>query len=173
MPVRLPRSKASSVLEKRLRRTMSADETRRLVAYARALKLRRNQQRIYKPRMELWDDGDNPLVTAVFELPGLRPEDVSVDVVDGRLIVSGERRQHVLSTTASAQAIDEHDEDGDEAVSTAGRSGILQVREIKYGFFRRVVSVPAGCTTNDLEATMENGMLTVSWPRAHTQARIS
>ena len=51
MPARLPRSKLSSVTEKRLRRMLSADETFRLAAYARALKLRRNQQqRIYKPR---------------------------------------------------------------------------------------------------------------------------
>ena len=43
--------------------------------------------------MELWDDGHSPLVTAVLEVPGLRPADIAVDVVDGRLVVSGERRQ--------------------------------------------------------------------------------
>ena len=99
--------------------------------------------------MELWDDGDDPLVTAVFELPGMRPEDVSVDVVDGRLIVSGERRPHSLS---NAQTHDEHDEDEapDGSKSTAGLSQrrILQVCELKYGFFRRVVAVPTGCTVS-------------------------
>ncbi|KAI0718575.1 HSP20-like chaperone [Cerioporus squamosus] len=170
MPVHPPRFKSSSVLEKRLRRTLSADETLRIAAYTRALKARRTQQRIYKPRMELWDDGGNPLITAVFELPGMGPNEVSVDVVDGRLVISGERRQHARSQAYAAHGdIGAGDEDDNASGFVMGRSCVLRVRELKYGFFRRVVAVPAGCTTKDVEASMENGMLTVSWPRAPIQ----
>ncbi|KAI0767280.1 hypothetical protein C8Q74DRAFT_1370097 [Fomes fomentarius] len=162
MPVHPSRPKLSLVLGKRLGRTLSGDEVLRLAAYARALKSRRSQQRIYKPRMELLDDGNSPLVTAIFELPGLRPDQVAVDVVDGRLIVSGERCQRVRQNPAAT-------EPSDVCVDTPKSSqvhlGIPQVRELKYGFFRRVFPVPVGCTSRDLDATMENGMLTVSWPR--------
>ena len=106
--------------------------------------------------MELWDNGDNPLVTAVFEVPGLRPEDVSVDVVDGRLVVSGERRQQVFcagTTTSTAGIHASSESESDECIraseATFAHAGILHVRELKYGFFRRVVAVPVGCTVSD------------------------
>ena len=53
MTVRNPRLSFVSVLEKRLGRNLSAQETLRLAAYARALKIRKAQQqkqRVYKPR---------------------------------------------------------------------------------------------------------------------------
>ena len=53
MALRPTRSKCVSALEKRLGRSLSADETLRLAAYARAVRLRREQTRIYKPRCAL------------------------------------------------------------------------------------------------------------------------
>ena len=116
-------------------------------------------------RMELWDDGDSPLVTAVFEVPGLRPADVSVDVVDGRLVISGERCQPVQGFSAAPKTsppgngngtnCSEPTEPGavcvrasEETLAHAGTVTVLQIRELKYGFFRRVVAVPAGCTVS-------------------------
>ena len=120
--------------------------------------------------MELWDDGDSPLVTAVLEVPGLRPADIAVDVVDGRLVVSGERRQQgffaapkTMPTTLPGNA-NGTGTDGsgagpttdpdvcvrasEETLAHAGTVTVLQVRELKYGFFRRVIAVPAGCTVS-------------------------
>ncbi|PIL29217.1 hypothetical protein GSI_09266 [Ganoderma sinense ZZ0214-1] len=188
MTVRPPRSKFVSAVEKRLGRSLSDQEMLRLAACARALKVRKAQhQRVYKPRMELWDDGGSPLVTAVLEVPGLRPADVTVDVVDGRLVVSGERRQQGFSMAPKTQASPIANGNGsgngtgtnpseptdpdvcvrasEETLAHAGTVTVLQVRELKYGFFRRVIAVPAGCTSAHLQASMENGMLTVSWPR--------
>ncbi|KAI0822427.1 hypothetical protein BC628DRAFT_1417729 [Trametes gibbosa] len=134
---------------KRLGRDLTRDEALRL---ASALRVRQmQQQRVYKPRMELWDDGESATITALFELPGLGPSEVLLDVVDGRLVVTGERRPSpVLSARMAC------------AQTSPGPS---QIRELKYGTFRRAISIPAGCTTDDLEATLENGMLSVSWPR--------
>ncbi|KAM5531374.1 hypothetical protein V8D89_014967 [Ganoderma adspersum] len=188
MTVRPPRSNFVCALERRLGRGLSDQEMLRLAACARALKVRKaQQQRVYKPRMELWDDGDSPLVTAVLEVPGLRPADVAVDVVDGRLVVSGERRQQGFSAapkttpttlpgnangtgtdgSGSGPATDPEVcvRASEETLAHAGTVTVLQVQELKYGFFRRVIAVPAGCTTAHLQATMENGMLSVSWPR--------
>ncbi len=94
--------------------------------------------------MEILDDGNSPLVTAIFELPGLRPDQVAVDVVDGRLIVSGERCQRGR-VSANAAATEPSDTCVDTTKSSQVHLGIPQVRELKYGFFRRVFPVPVGC----------------------------
>ncbi|KAH9848665.1 HSP20-like chaperone, partial [Lenzites betulinus] len=136
-------------VRKRMGRDLTRDEAVRL---ASALRVRQmQQQRVYKPRMELWDDGESATITALFELPGLRANEVLLDVVDGRLVVQGERRPAPAVNTNRARV--------------QASSGPSQIRELKYGTFRRVISIPAGCTTDDLEATLENGMLSVSWPR--------
>ncbi|KAI0768197.1 hypothetical protein BD413DRAFT_442945, partial [Trametes elegans] len=153
MPVRPTKTKLVSAVRKRMGRDLSRDEAFRL---ARAMRAREIQQRIYKPRMELWDDGKSATITALFELPGLGPDEVLLDVVDGRLVVSGERRQRVFNSNGAV---------GHAQGVAQPASGPLQVRELKYGTFRRVVPVPPGCVTCDLEATLEHGMLTVSWPR--------
>ena len=50
MAIRPTRSKIVSTLEKRLGRALSDTETLRLAAYARAVRVRREQHRVYKPR---------------------------------------------------------------------------------------------------------------------------
>ena len=40
--------------------------------------------------MDVHEDAEKNLVTATFELPGLKKEDVSIDVQNNRLVVSGE-----------------------------------------------------------------------------------
>ncbi|KAH9885268.1 HSP20-like chaperone [Cubamyces lactineus] len=156
MTVRPTKQSLVTTVRKRLGRELTRDELMRL---ARAMQARQLQQRVYKPRMELWDDGESARITAVFELPGLGPDEVLLDVVDGRLIVSGERRPRVPSFKRSDGIV------GQSKSLIGGTTSTLQVRELKYGTFRRVIAMPEGCTTNDLEASLENGMLTVSWPR--------
>ncbi|KAF8532056.1 HSP20-like chaperone [Gautieria morchelliformis] len=91
--------------------------------------------------------GAAPLVTATFELPGLRKEDVRIDVLDNKLIVAGERRH------LSAQA---------ELSRKPGER--YAVREIKRGRFKRVVSLPAGTKLEDVKASLIDGILTVTFP---------
>lgn len=87
--------------------------------------------------MELWDDGESATITALFELPGLGPDQVLLDVVDGRLVVQGERRPLRLSAA------------NPERVQTSTEtSGSSQIWELKYGTFRRAISVPTGCTVS-------------------------
>lgn len=92
--------------------------------------------------MELWDDGESARITAVFELPGLGPDEVLLDVVDGRLIVSGERRPRVPSLKRSDGIV------GHSKSLIGGTTSTLQVRELKYGTFRRVIAMPEGCTVS-------------------------
>ena len=102
--------------------------------------------------MELHDDGRSPRVVALFELPGLLPEELSVDVIDGRLIVGGERRPRAPSPLQDASRVLQAPESIQDGV-VALRSpmvGVGEVRELKYGFFRRVVPIPEGCTVSSM-----------------------
>ncbi|KAG5647248.1 hypothetical protein DXG03_000783 [Asterophora parasitica] len=99
--------------------------------------------RSMKPRMDLHENSDNNGVTATFELPGLRKEDVQIDVHNGRLTVSGESK---ISS--------EHDEHG------------YAVRERRYGKFSRTLQLPQGVKDDEINAAMDNGVLCVTFPKA-------
>ena len=85
---------------------------------------------------------ENNLITATFELPGLKKEDVTIDLQNNRLIVSGE-------TNFS----DEEEENG------------YVVKERRSGRFSRTVPIPQGTKPEDIKASMENGVLTVTYPK--------
>ncbi|KAI0656323.1 HSP20-like chaperone [Cubamyces menziesii] len=106
----------------------------------------RNQEntasRPMRPRMDLHEDQEKNLVTASFELPGLTKENVQIDVKDNVLTVSGES---TLST--------ERDEKG------------YSVRERRYGKFSRSLPLPQGIKPEEIKASMNNGVLTVTFPR--------
>lgn len=89
----------------------------------------------FVPPVEVVREGEDVLVR--FELPGVRPEDVSVEVERGKLVVSGERR-------------DSHE----------GGEGVL-VRELRYGAFRREFALPQGTSPEQVEAGYDAGMLDV------------
>ena len=85
---------------------------------------------------------ENNLITATFELPGLKKEDVTIDLQNNRLIVSGE-----------ANFSDEKEENG------------YVVKERRSGRFSRTVPIPQGTKPEDIKASMENGVLTVTYPK--------
>jgi HSP20 family protein len=83
---------------------------------------------------------DNTLVTRV-DLPGLKKEEVNVEVVDGVLIISGERANEV-----------KEDEDN------------YYRCERTFGNFTRTVPLPEGVTFKDVKANFVNGVLEVIVP---------
>ncbi|KAH7924628.1 HSP20-like chaperone [Leucogyrophana mollusca] len=100
----------------------------------------------FRPRMDLKETGENNTVTATFELPGLKNEDVNIDVHNDRLTVAGESNVS-------------HDRD------EAGYS----VRERSHGKFSRTLQLPQGTKAEDVKAKMENGVLTVTFPKTNPQ----
>ncbi|KAJ3795472.1 HSP20-like chaperone [Lentinula aff. detonsa] len=100
------------------------------------------------PKMDLHEDASKNTVTATFELPGLRKEDVNVDVHDGRLTISGETKPS-----------SEHREEG------------YAVRERKSGKFSRMLRLPRGVNGEDIKASMEDGVLTVIFPKVVPEAQ--
>lgn len=87
------------------------------------------------PRADLYEDKDNFYFRA--ELPGLKKEDIRVEVGDGVLTVSGERKG--FAADGQAQRTSE---------------------------FSRSVSVPARVQDDRINARYEDGVLTVALPKA-------
>ncbi|KAG7090466.1 hypothetical protein E1B28_009581 [Marasmius oreades] len=100
-----------------------------------------------KPRMDLHENAEKNVVTATFELPGLTKDGVQIDLHDNRLTVSGETKTS-----------EEREERG------------YAVRERSSGKFFRTLQLPAGVKEEEIKASMENGVLTVTFPKTGKEA---
>jgi HSP20 family protein len=80
--------------------------------------------------MDVHESAEGKTVTASFELPGLKKEDVRIDVHQGRLTVSGE----------SADSF-ERAEHG------------FAIRERRFGQFSRTIQLPQGIKVRSTELT--------------------
>jgi HSP20 family protein len=90
----------------------------------------------YVPAVEMATEGSDVVIT--LELPGVNIEDVDIEVAEGRLTISGERK--------------------DRWQDARGR---VLVREFRYGAFRRTFQLPDGVTADRVDAEVENGLLRV------------
>jgi HSP20 family protein len=93
----------------------------------------------WSPKLDVFER-DGKMVTRV-DLPGVKKEDVTVEISDGQLSLSGERRH-------------DREEQHDNVYRT----------EREYGSFYRVVPLPEGVTAEDVKATFTDGVLEVSMP---------
>lgn len=96
-------------------------------------------QELWVPAIETFER-DGKLVLHA-ELPGLRSEDVKIEVIGRELVISGERRQEQEKTR------------GGRAYS-----------ERRYGSFERRLSLPTELQPENVEATFDNGILEVAFP---------
>ncbi|KAI0328837.1 HSP20-like chaperone [Cubamyces sp. BRFM 1775] len=98
--------------------------------------------RVLRPRIDVHEDKDKNIVTATFELPGINKQDVNIDV-----------RNNVLTVSGESKFASDRDEKG------------YVVRERRFGRFSRSLSLPEGTKPEDIKASMDNGLLTVTFPR--------
>ncbi|KAK7033294.1 heat shock protein 16 [Favolaschia claudopus] len=96
-----------------------------------------------RPRMDLHEDAATNTVTASFELPGIKKEDVQIDVHNGRLNISAE-----------SKISEEKEQDG------------YAIRERRFGRISRTLQLPQGVKETEVKAAMEDGVLTVTFPRS-------
>jgi HSP20 family protein len=100
------------------------------------------------PKIDVFEK-DNRLVTKI-DLPGMKKDDVKVEITDGQLAISGERKR-------------EAEEKGEEFYRC----------EREYGSFYRSVPLPEGAKTDDVKATFTDGVLEVSVPLpARSEAKV-
>ncbi len=96
--------------------------------------------RRWAPASDLVEGGDEYILSV--DLPGLAKEDVKVDVEDGTLTVSGERRSEK-----------EEDENG------------YQRYERRFGSFKRSLRLQDGVDPGSISATVSKGVLEVRIPK--------
>ncbi len=96
--------------------------------------------RRWVPAMDLVETEDHLVLRA--DLPGLDKEDVEIEVKDGVLTISGERRT-------------EHEDSAD---------GYHRV-ERAYGRFSRSLSLPQGIDADQVQADFDKGVLEVRIPK--------
>jgi HSP20 family protein len=97
------------------------------------------EPRAWAPTLELFEK-DNRLV-ARFDVPGMKKEDVHVEVRDGHLVVHGERKHEQKEQ----------------------KEGFYRT-EREYGSFYRTVPLPEGVGIDDVKATIGEGVLEVTMP---------
>lgn len=98
------------------------------------------------PALNLWEDAQNVHVEA--EMPGVKIEQIEISVSGDQLTLRGERK------------LEE-------------KSGITcHRRERDFGTFTRVVRLPAPIDAGRVEASLKNGVLTITLPKSeHAKPR--
>ena len=94
---------------------------------------------MWTPEIDVYEK-DNRLVTKI-DLPGMKKEDVKVEVTDGHLAITGERKRE-----------------------TEEKKEQFYRCEREYGSFYRAVPLPVGVKLEDIKATFADGVLEVSVP---------
>lgn len=106
----------------------------------------RSENALWAPPVEIRQEGGNLKVVA--ELPGLKPEDVKLELTDEGVIIQGERKK-------------EHEE---------REQGVVR-SERSYGFFYRFIPLPEGAKTDDAKAEFRNGELRITIPVAERKEK--
>jgi len=98
------------------------------------------------PSVNIKEDKKSYEITA--ELPGLEVKDISLDISDNILTVSGEKK------TEKKENIDES----------------YHVMERRYGYFKRSFSLPSSVEQDKIKADFKKGILHISLPKSeHAQ----
>jgi HSP20 family protein len=95
----------------------------------------------FGPALDVYETETEVVVKA--ELPGVRKEDIDLTFEEDRLILRGESKH-------------------EEEVKEEG----YHRRELRYGSFRRAVSLPAAVKQEEIAATFQDGILTIRAPKS-------
>jgi HSP20 family protein len=96
-------------------------------------------ERAWTPAIDVVREEDHLVLHA--DLPGIKPEEVKIEVEDDILTVSGEHRES-------------HEEKDKNYLR----------RERRYGSFRRVMALPAGVDAKKIKAKTHDGVIEVTIP---------
>ena len=105
-----------------------------------------NRPGTWSPRIEAFHRGDEFIVRA--ELPGLKREDVRVNITEDSIVIEGERRDEFENT-----------------------HGDVYHSERSYGSFYREIPLPEGAISENTNATFRNGVLEVRMQAPPSEVR--
>lgn len=93
------------------------------------------------PLLDVRESANELIVTA--ELPGLKKDDFSVELIGRRLLIKGEKK----------------------VVSEKKGAGGSYLSECRYGSFARSVQLPYDVTESAINAVLKDGILTIRMPK--------
>lgn len=96
----------------------------------------------FLPSCDVNETNDHYLVS--FDMPGMKKEDIKIEVLGSQLVIAGERQREVKADNAE----------------TSLR------RERVYGKFERTFTLPTSINAEKIEAQYENGVLNIALPKA-------
>lgn len=103
-----------------------------------------NQKKEWQPVVDIIKKDKKVIVTA--ELPGINKEDISIDINDDVLTLKGERKYE-----------------------TEVKEADFYRKERVSGSFSRSFVLPAGVSTEEINAEYKNGILTIEIPEAQKE----
>lgn len=87
--------------------------------------------------MDFIDNPAESILTAVFEVPGIKTNDISLHISNGHLVLSGERRP-TYNTTQQSEALPQ-----DTSVNNNRAPRLtVPIQELRFGRFRRAIRIP-------------------------------
>lgn len=102
--------------------------------------------RSWSPQVEVSRRGNDLVVCA--DLPGMKKEDIHIEIRDDQLVLQGERRQE----------------------STENREGFYR-SERSYGRFHRTIPLPEGTNADQARANFKDGVLEITLPLPEQTSR--
>lgn len=99
-------------------------------------------ERAFEPACEVSESDEHYLMS--LDLPGMKKEDIKIEMSDNLLTISGERRRE-----------------------NAEKNQRVQRYEKSYGFFKRSFTLPASVEADKVEARYEDGVLELYLPKTH------
>jgi len=102
---------------------------------------RETLERTWSPQVDIYEDRENIVVKA--ELPGIKKEDVSIEVKDNILTLSGERKHEKETKKENYHRI-----------------------ERSYGKFNRSFSLPDPVKVDKVKANYRDGVLEITLPKS-------
>lgn len=98
-------------------------------------------ERVMSVPLDIYEEGDDLIVKAT--VPGVRPEDLNVQIQNNILTISGETKEERERKEAN-----------------------YHLREHRYGRFERSVTLPYAVQVDKAEAAFEHGVLRLRLPKA-------
>jgi len=102
-----------------------------------------SQQAVWHPRMDLIETEDSYRLH--LDMPGMSTDDITISYKDNELVVSGER-----------------------TTERTGESEEFVRVERSFGQFRRAFTLPRTVDAGNIEASYDNGVLTVTVPKTES-----
>lgn len=114
--------------------------------------------------IDLRETDDDYTVTAT--MPGVKPEDINIQIKGDTLQISGEVRDEYQQPQTTQTEGQQGQQRQQSQQTETGQRGNWLVRERRYGRFQRSITLPTNVKADHATANFENGVLTLTLPKA-------